>query len=87
MRNGAGLRVIDGVTINAYIALLETEGLMKDQRDNKTMDLLRSQGYDRQKAFKERQAAMGRRQRPLWLTDSEFEMVKQLLDRLRAVQP
>lgn len=60
---------------------------MKDQRDEKTMDLLRSQSATRQSAWKARQVAMGWRQRPLWLTDAEFEAVKLLLAKRRAETP
>ena len=60
---------------------------MKDQRDQKTMDLLRSSSATRQVAFKARQAALGRRQRPMWLTDAEFEALKQVLERMRAEKP
>ena len=60
---------------------------MKDQRDRKTMDLLRSPGAARAAAFKERQVALGRRQRPLWLTDAEFEALKLQPERMRAEKP
>jgi hypothetical protein len=60
---------------------------MKDQTDQKTMDLLRSSGAARAAAFKERQAALGRRQRPMWLTDREFDLLKQVLERMRAEKP
>jgi hypothetical protein len=56
---------------------------MKDQRDNKTMDLLRSQNSSRQAAFKAKQVSIGRRQRTFWLTDAEFEALKQILERMR----
>lgn len=60
---------------------------MKDDLDNKTMDLLRTRNSERQLAFKARQQALGRRQRPLWLTDVEFQVVKSLLERIRAEKP
>jgi len=75
---------LDAVTTNDYAALILTNlKPMKDQRDNKTMDLLRSKSTSRQAAFKERQTAMGRRQRPLWLTDAEFEAIKNFLESMR----
>ena len=48
---------------------------MKDQTDKKTGDLLRSAVSKRQAAFRARQLAIGRRQRPLWLTDVELAAV------------
>ena len=57
---------------------------MKYQTDQKTMDLLRSPGAARAAAFKKRQVDLGRRQRPLWLTDVEFELLKNVLERFRA---
>ena len=88
MRNGAGSGGVDVVTSNAYALLLETRmAAMKDQQDQKTMDLLRSPGANRAATYRSRQEALGRRQRPMWLTDSEFDALKQLLERLRADQP
>ena len=49
---------------------------MKDQTDKKTGDLLRSAVSKRQDAFRARQLAIGRRQRPLWLTDAELAAVR-----------
>lgn len=60
---------------------------MKDPADNKTLTLLRSRNLERQAAFKERQAVLGRRQRPLWLTDAELAAVKRFLEHMRAVKP
>ena len=60
---------------------------MKDQRDQKTMDLLRSPGAARAASYRLRQEALGRRQRPMWLTDAEFEAIKRLLDEMRAEKP
>ena len=60
---------------------------MKDQRDQKTMDLLRSPGAARAASYRQRQEALGRRQRPMWLTDPEFEAIKRLLDEMRAEKP
>ena len=88
MRNGAGLRGVDAVTTNVYALLLETRvALMKDQGDKKTMDLLRSPGAARAASYRVRQEALGRRQRPMWLTDAEFEALKQLLVQMRAEKP
>ena len=47
------------------------------------MDLLRSPGAARAASYRLRQEALGRRQRPMWLTDAEFEALKQLLERMR----
>ena len=60
---------------------------MRDPVDSKTLDLLRSKNSERHAAFKARQLELGRRQRPLWLTDAELEMVKRLLEQLRAEKP
>lgn len=60
---------------------------MKDPADNKTIALLRSRNSERQAAFKERQAELGRRQRPLWLSDVELIAVKRLLEHMRAEKP
>lgn len=57
---------------------------MKDQGDQKTMDLLRSPGAARAASYRLRQEALGRRQRPMWLTDREFDLLKQVLERMRA---
>ena len=56
---------------------------MKDQTDKKTGDLLRSAVSKRQDAFQARQLAIGRRQRPLWLTDAELAAVRALLTQIR----
>lgn len=60
---------------------------MKDPADNKTLTLLRSRNLERQAAFKTRQLELGRRQRPLWLTDAELDAVKRLLEHMRAEKP
>lgn len=60
---------------------------MKDQKDQKTMDLLRSPGATRAASYRKRQEALGRRQRPMWLTDGEFEALKLQLERMRAEKP
>lgn len=57
---------------------------MKDQRDQKTIDLLRSPGAARAASYRLRQEALGRRQRLMWLTDAEFEELKRVLELLRA---
>ena len=56
---------------------------MKDQTGEKTGDLLRSAVSRRQDAFRARQLAIGRRQRPLWLTDAELAAVRALLAQIR----
>ena len=56
---------------------------MKDEADKKTGDLLRSAVSKRQDAFRVRQLAIGRRQRPLWLTDAELAAVRALLTQIR----
>jgi len=38
---------------------------------------------ERKRAFKERQKALGRRQRNYWLTDDEAEAVAAFIERLR----
>ncbi len=60
---------------------------MKDQADEKTGDLLRSAVSRRQDAFRARQLAIGRKQRPLWLTQSELAAVRALLARIRGENP
>lgn len=61
---------------------------MQDPADSVTGDLLPkvASTRERQAAYKARQEAMGRRQRPLWLTDDELRMVKFMLERSRASQ-
>ena len=44
---------------------------MKDAKDKKTGDLLKSSGARRQAAYAERQRAAGRRQINFWLTEDE----------------
>ena len=39
---------------------------------------------ERMKAYREKQLALGRRSRNLYMTDSEFENIKKLLAALRA---
>lgn len=56
---------------------------MKDQADKQTGDLLRSAVSKRQDAFRARQLSIGRRQRPLWLTDAELAAVRALLTQIR----
>lgn len=56
---------------------------MRDSTDKKTGDLLRSAVSRRQDAFRARQLAIGRRQRPLWLTDAELAAVRALLTQIR----
>ena len=40
---------------------------MKDSRDNKTGDMLKSAGARRQEAYRQRQQAAGKRQRMVWI--------------------
>ena len=47
---------------------------------------VRAKGAARASTYKERQAALGRRQRPLWLADEEFSLVKRALEELRALR-
>lgn len=57
---------------------------MKDPSDEATKELLGPlSGAERQAAFKARQKALGRRQRPLWLTDDELKAVQWILDKVR----
>ena len=80
MRNGAGLRPIDTVTINAYALLLETRtGAHEGSKGSKDDGPLRSPGAARAASYRLRQEALGRRQRPMWLTDAEFEELKRVL--------
>lgn len=44
---------------------------------------VRAVGAARAATYKERQAALGRRQRPMWLTDAEFATLKEILQRIR----
>lgn len=53
---------------------------MKDKKDNKTADLLKSAGAKRQEKFRESQAKAGKKQRLFWLTDNHYEMVKKYLE-------
>ena len=48
---------------------------------------VRAKGAERASTYKERQATLGRRQRPLWLTDEEFSLLKRALVQLRALRP
>jgi hypothetical protein len=59
---------------------------MKDAKDKKTGDLLKSSGARRQAAYAERQRAAGRRQINFWLTEDEAAQLAALLKRLRAGQ-
>ena len=59
---------------------------MKDAKDKKTGDLLKSSGARRQSAYAERQRAAGRRQINFWLTEDEAAQVASLLEQLRAGQ-
>ncbi len=57
---------------------------MKDKADKKTMGLLQTANAKRQAEFSARQRELGRKQRPMWLTDEEFEKLKSYLDDLRS---
>ena len=46
---------------------------MKDSRDNKTGDMLKSAGARRQEAYRQRQQAAGKRQRVVWIHDASWE--------------
>lgn len=57
---------------------------MRDPSDEVTKELLGpASGAERQAAFKARQQALGRRQRPLWLTDDELQAVKWIIKQVR----
>jgi hypothetical protein len=57
---------------------------MRDPSDDVTRELLGpASGAERQAAFKARQQALGRRQRPLWLTDDELHAVKWMINQVR----
>lgn len=57
---------------------------MKDAKDNKTGDLLKSPTARRQAAFKERMRAAGYKQFNQWLTDAEAAAVLAFIEQLRA---
>ena len=46
---------------------------MKDTKDNKTGDLLKSAGARRQAAYRERQQAAGKRQRVVWIHEGDWQ--------------
>lgn len=46
---------------------------MKDKRDTKTTDLLKSSGARRQAAYRERQQAAGKRQRVVWIHENDWQ--------------
>ena len=57
---------------------------MKDQKDKQTGDLLASPDAVRQARYAERMKAKGMRQRKFWLTDDEYEALRECLEELRA---
>lgn len=59
---------------------------MKDQKDKQTGDLLASPDAVRQARYAERMKAKGMRQRKFWLTDDEYEALRECLEELRAAQ-
>lgn len=52
---------------------------MKDQKDKQTGDLLASPDAVRQARYAERMKAKGMRQRKFWLTDDEYEALRECL--------
>ena len=59
---------------------------MKDQKDKQTGDLLASPDAVRQARYAERMKVKGMRQRKFWLTDDEYEALRECLEELRAAQ-
>ena len=57
---------------------------MKDERDQKNGDLLRSPNARRQAAYADRQRALGLKKYSYWLRLDEAEQVAAFLERLRA---
>ncbi|WP_169042658.1 MULTISPECIES: plasmid repression protein F, partial [Gammaproteobacteria] len=53
---------------------------MKDQKDKQTGDLLASPDAVRQARYAERMKAKGMRQRKFWLTDDEYEALRECLE-------
>jgi len=54
---------------------------MKDKNDTQTRDAFRSQSNaERQRAYRARQRAAGRKLVQLWLTDEEHEFVRTVLN-------
>ena len=54
------------------------------QSDFGGVGLLQTPNARRQADFSARQRELGRRQRPMWLTDDEFEKLKSYLEKLRS---
>ncbi|EBY7858637.1 TPA: hypothetical protein JV261_004857 [Escherichia coli] len=59
---------------------------MKDTRDKKTGNLLASPDAVRQARYADRMKAKGYKQRKFWLTDDEYEALRECLEELRAAQ-
>jgi hypothetical protein len=59
---------------------------VKDQKDKQTSDLLASPDAVRQARYADRMKAKGFRQRKFWLTDDEYETLREQLEELRAAQ-
>jgi hypothetical protein len=59
---------------------------MKDQKDKQTGDLLATPDAVRQARYAERMKAKGMRQRKFWLTDDEYEALRECLEELRAAR-
>ena len=59
---------------------------MRDRNDKSTDDLLRTPAARRQAAYADRQRALGRCQRAIWMTEPEYLATQELLDRLRGSQ-
>jgi hypothetical protein len=59
---------------------------MKDQKDKQTGDLLATPDAVRQARYAERMKAKGMRQRKFWLTDDEYEALRECLEEPRAAQ-
>ena len=57
---------------------------MKDERDQKNGDLLRSPNARRQAAYADRRRALGLKKYSYWLRLDEAEQVAAFLERLRA---
>ena len=90
---------LDGCTLFPYTTLFRSSAKtslsapasfsvtdMKDQKDKQTGDLLASPDAVRQARYAERMKAKGMRQRKFWLTDDEYEALRECLEELRAAQ-
>jgi len=59
---------------------------VRDQKDRQTGDLLASPDAVRQARYADRMKARGMRQRKFWLTDDEYEALRERLEEVRATQ-